>query len=361
MAKYILFILLFLQFNLIYAEEHKIGALLCLTGDCAEWGENSIKGIELGIKEVNESGGLLGKQLTLEVQNSKTGNNSAVAITGFKKITSNNDISFIIGTTWSASGLAVAPLVAKRKDSLIMTSPSLGIAEFNETEDNLFNLWPHDEYATRALAKFAYDKGFKTAGICTGNDPWVMEQGETFSKAFTKFGGKVIETVEIDPGGVTDVKSQALRIKTKNPDFIFYSCWYTKAQLSKELERLGYKGKQIAILIDKTKLKEAQGALENTFFTRYKAPNETFKQKFLKEYKEEPGLSADTAYDALMIYVKAVKKAKTFDSKVVKSTMFSLNYEGASGKLVFDKTGGVKKTPEIWHVLNDDFQFYRNS
>ena len=48
-----------------------ISALLCLTGECAEWGGNSVKGLQLAADEINEAGGVLGQNLCLVVQDSQ--------------------------------------------------------------------------------------------------------------------------------------------------------------------------------------------------------------------------------------------------------------------------------------------------
>jgi len=40
-------------------ESIRIGALLCLTGNCAEWGENSLNGLKLATEEINNNGGVL--------------------------------------------------------------------------------------------------------------------------------------------------------------------------------------------------------------------------------------------------------------------------------------------------------------
>jgi len=51
-------------------EPFNLGALLCLTGTCSEWGENSLDGVRLAVEEINKSGGILGRQVEIIVQDS---------------------------------------------------------------------------------------------------------------------------------------------------------------------------------------------------------------------------------------------------------------------------------------------------
>lgn len=44
------------------AENFELGVLACLSGECAEWGNNTVEGLKLAAKQLNEKGGILGKK-----------------------------------------------------------------------------------------------------------------------------------------------------------------------------------------------------------------------------------------------------------------------------------------------------------
>ena len=46
----------------------KVGIMFCLTGECAEWGANSLKGIKLAAEEINTAGGIRGRRLEIVVE-----------------------------------------------------------------------------------------------------------------------------------------------------------------------------------------------------------------------------------------------------------------------------------------------------
>ncbi len=353
-------LLLLVSANTIKAESEdsfRLGLLLCLTGDCAEWGQNSLKGIKLAVNELNNSGGILGRKIEIATQDTREGGSGANSVSAYRALTTDKNIKFIIGPTWSIGGLPLAPIISKKND-LIVTSPSLGVAEFNETSDNLFNTWPHDAISTAALADYAFKKGWKRAAVWSGNDPWVMVQGNTFAKEFESLGGEIVIKVELDPNS-KDVKPEALRVKKNNPDVIFYADTYTMGLAAKELKRLQYSGNQLAILMDETRVKDAAGAFNETIFAMYPEASASFLKHYQQEYNEKPGITADTAYDTVKLYAAAITQANSFDPLIVKKTLSNVNYEGASGKIIFDGKGGVIKTPVFWRVAGEKFELVK--
>ena len=49
-------------------EDFKIGYIMPLSGTVAQWGEANKRGAELAVEEINESGGVLGYELKLLIE-----------------------------------------------------------------------------------------------------------------------------------------------------------------------------------------------------------------------------------------------------------------------------------------------------
>jgi branched-chain amino acid transport system substrate-binding protein len=329
-------------------EEFDLGVLLCLTTACSEWGTNSLNAINLAVNELNSKGGILGKKIKLSIQDTAEGPGGASTVTAYKNLILNKNIHYIIGPTWTSGGMPLAPLAAKEKE-IIITSPSLGVADFNEAGEHMFNTWPHDSYSSEALAQYAFDKGWKKVAIFGSQQPWETAQAEAFEKKFKELGGTI--TASVYPMyTATDLKTEAFKLKRSNPEAVFFSNYNQLGMATKELKKTGYNGPQLAILMDKTRIEEAQGALEETVFARYPEPDQKFKNNYRAVYKEDPGISADTAYDTVMVYAEAITKAGTFDVQKVIPVLQTTKMQGASGEIVFDKFGGVIKSPVFYVV-----------
>lgn len=331
----------------------KIGVLVCLTGACAEVGTNSVEGIKLAVDEVNRAGGVLGHRLELRVENTDEGNSSgAGAVTAFQKLSQDPSIQYFIGPTWTPGGLSVAPIAAKRTN-IVITSPTLGVADFNRAGSHLFNLWPHDELASKYLAKFALEKGWKRAAIFSSQQPWEVLQGNTFDAEFKRLGGTVVAKQEPLPT-TTDLRSESLKIRHSKPDVIFLSNYTQMGVASNRLRKIGYSGPYLAILMDDTQIETAQGALDKVIYASYPPPDSGFSERFNAQYDKQPGIAADTAYDVIKLYAWAVNEAQTFDPTRTKKAIIRAEMPGASGYVQFDEFGGVRKSPVLYQVVGSD-------
>ena len=334
-------------------ETIRVGTLLCLTGDCAEWGENSLRGLQLAAEEINGSGGGLGKQVELVVQDSEETTNVANAVSGYQQLV-RGGVEYIVGPSWTPAGLAIHPIAAGA-DTLI-TSPSLGVAEFNEAADNIFNTWTHDAIATEALAELAIEKGWRRAAIFSSKQAWEQTQGNVFEETFTALGGEVVFKVEPHED-TTDLRTGALKMVNANPDVVVFSNFAHMGIAAKELMHFGYEGAQLSVLMDESRVEIAQGGLEGTIYAQYPAASQDFVEMYSAKFGEEPGITADTAYDALMLYAVAIEKAETVDTAVVKDVLNNMNtYKGASGEMVFDGKGGVIRDVVFWTVEGGEFE-----
>lgn len=335
------------------APAFKLGALLCLTGDCAEWGANSLMGMQLAAEEINASGGVLGRKIEIVSQDTKEASSGSNAVSAYRQLMLDSELRYIVGPSWTVGGLPLAPIAAKNPNVLV-TSPSLGVAKFNETGKNIFNVWPHDSFATEGLAQFAIARGFKRVAILSGNDAWVTTQGDTFAAAFKRLGGEVTIQIEVNPGS-QDLRSEALKINQTKPDAVFYADTFSMSKVARALANLRFTGAQLSILMDDTRVSEAQGALENTYFAMYPEASAEFQTRFAKRFGKKPGITTDTAYDTVKLYAAAITQANSFDPRIVGPIMHAMKLQGASGQIVFDQQGGVKRSPNFYQVKGGKF------
>ena len=95
-------------------ETVKFGAILGLTGNSGSLGEDTKNGIQLAIDEQNAKGGVLGKKIVLDVQDSKTDGNTGVSIAK-QMLESAGDKPIGIYTQSSAVSMPVKPIAEKNK------------------------------------------------------------------------------------------------------------------------------------------------------------------------------------------------------------------------------------------------------
>jgi branched-chain amino acid transport system substrate-binding protein len=68
-----------------------------------------------------------------------------------------------------------------------------------------------------------------------------------------------------------------------------------------------------------------------------------FRNSFQKKFGEEPGITADAAFDAIKLLVAAIKTSGNDGAKIQAYLDGVHGYDGASGEISFDKNGDVIK------------------
>lgn len=322
-----------------YKEEPiKIGAILILTGTGSNWGENSRHGADLAVKELNAQGGVLGRQLEMDYEDNPH-DDPASAVTALNSLIA-RDVRIITGTTWSTSGLAVAPVACDEKT--LMISPTLGMADFNERCDYLQTLWPHDATLSAELGRHIYETGHRRLAILGAQQTWEDEQARAVKKGYEDAGGKTV-AFELPPGDSQDLKTELLRIREAYPDAVYLQLTFQHIA-ARQLRQMGIEAPIYSVLTDEERITGAQGALEGVTILSSLTPTPEFTQKYKTEYGKEPDIGSDTAYDSVMLIAKAITETKSTDPTLLKDYVRSLKlYAGGSGDLTFDGKGGVTK------------------
>lgn len=319
-----------------------LGAILMLTGPGASWGTASKNAIEMAVADINADNGILGQHVRV-VYEDDTGD-AKKSLSAFRKLTESDGASFLIGTTWSTTGL---PLIdVAREKGVVMISPSLGKPEFNESNPRLFNTWPHDFILSEHLADRVYADGHRRVALFGAQEVWVIDQSATFKKRFEMLGGEVVYMFEpqIDE---KQVGADVLKVQAeKNIDAIVYTnTLYNLGILTaKKMQEFGVALPAYSLTLDNDVIKRAQGAYDDMIFLTFLTPTDEFAKRYEEQYGLAVDIGADSAYDAVMMLAEAVRETASTDPAIVAAYLNGITeYNGASGHLVSDGKGGFTK------------------
>ncbi|NQU77275.1 ABC transporter substrate-binding protein [Candidatus Falkowbacteria bacterium] len=321
----------------------KIGSILILTGEGASWGTAAKNGIDMALEKINSQGGIDGRKLVVVHEDDQSDPKNALS--AFQKLTGIDGVSTIIGTTWSHTGLPLVDLAKENKTLII--SPSLGVKDFNEASEYLFNTWPHDFYLSQELADYVYKKGHRKVALIGAQQVWVKDQTNAFKSRFEELGGSIEVLLEPNPTD-KNANTDALKIKEKEADIDAIISTtdgiLVGVQIAKRVREIGIELPIYSISIDADVIAAAEGAYEGMEFLTFLTPT----QKFQKEYEEKYGLAIDigaaSAYDAAILIAEAMKETKSTDTAVLQEHLNKIEqYNGVSGELVSDGKGGFTK------------------
>jgi neutral amino acid transport system substrate-binding protein len=171
----------------------KIGTLLSATGDVASIAAPLPEAVKLVVKKANDCGGVNGQPVTVISEDDQSKPDQGVA--GMTKLTEANKVAGVVGSFASSVSTAAAAVAVKNKVMLISPGSTSPVFTERAKKGDYKGFWsrtaPSDVHQAPALAKLAFDKGFKTVATIAINNDYGVGFEKEFVAAFKKLGGKV--------------------------------------------------------------------------------------------------------------------------------------------------------------------------
>ncbi len=170
-----------------------VGFLLPATGSLADQAAVWEMGVQLAQTEINAAGGLMGRPLTLDIQDSKFDN--ATAAMQAQALLDDSHASFLL--TADGTGPVIAVLQATLpKPAILFASTASGDQLVDmDTTDSVFRTVASVSLIGGGTAKAAFDKGARTMAILQGNNPYTLGCADAAAAYFTQAGGTVTNRV----------------------------------------------------------------------------------------------------------------------------------------------------------------------
>lgn len=343
------------------ADTIKVGANLEMTGGSASYGISSKNAIELAFKEINEKGGINGKQLELVVADNKS--EAAEATNAMQKLVSKDNVVAVIGPNLSSSVIAASAInnSAKVLDIAPMaTNPYVTVDQASgKTKNFNYRTCFIDPFQGTVMAKFA------TAELGVGNAAILIDNSSDYAKGLAQFfkenfvkEGGAVTAEESYLQKDTDFKATLTKIKATNPDFLYVPGYYQEVGLIvKQARELGM---NMPIAggdgWDSAKMPEIAGAaaLNNTYFSSLYSPedssdiNKNFVAAYEKAYGQKPDVFAALSYDSALLVAEAIKNAGSTEPAKISEAMAKINgFSGVSGSVTFDDKHNPVKSAVI--------------
>ena len=339
--------------------EIKIGGNVEMTGGVANYGNQALSGMKLAFKQVNESGGVLGKKINLILADNKS--EPAEAANATTKLITQDKVSIVMGPIVSSNVLATVKIA---EDNKVVVMTPTGTNE-KITVDNgkvrpfAFRACFIDPFQGRVMANYATKSlKAKTAVIyIDSSSDYSKGVAAAFEETFVKNGGKVAGK-EAFLQKDQDFKATLTKIKAMNADIVFIPAYYEEVgKIVKQARELGINQPLLGTDgWDNPKVVEIAGAaaLNNTFFSNHYSSQDSdpnvkkFIDAYKAEYKEEPSSMAALGYDAAMIVIDAIKRANTTDAAKVKEAMEQTkNLQVSTGIVTMDSNHNPIKSAVV--------------
>ena len=349
-----------------------MGVLSCFSGPLASLGNAMLQGSQMAQKAINDAGGILGQQLQL--QHADTQCDEADGVTAVRKLLASSNLVGIIGPETQEIN-AVAPIVSAAK---VPTQFQGGSTAFDHNANPY--LWrdsPSDSQLGVAMALYAYQKGYRSAGLLFYSDIAAQTFADPITATWAKLGGTIAVRITDLAPGQTSYRTQVQKVIAAKPDVIFTQTDApTAAVLFKNFQELDnlaipFVGTDVTGGDDYLKAityPVANAHLISVYGTSVSgAATDKFNRIFAALFPgpNQPQANANYAYDAVISQALAVVKANSINGPDINAAMMSvanppgtacytyktcvdlvkagtkINYEGASGDLNFNKYNNV--------------------
>lgn len=371
----------------------KIGTLLPITGDLAQYGQPMEDSARLLVETVNACEGALGQPVTLITADDET--DPARGTTAMAKLTEVDRVAAVIGAASSAVSSATVDIAVRNR--VLQISPASTSPVFTERAQKgdfqgyWFRTAPPDTFQGEAIAQFAKKRNYRRVSVLAINNDYGNGLVESFISSFQAIDGQLQGQPTRYLPDTASFTSEVGAAFQGAPDAVLLIAYpETGSLILKTAYQQGLlEGKTQVIATDGMKdnnIAELVGAgsdgkliaagLSGTAPSAGGPALQAFRDRYQQKYNRQPSVYDPNTWDAGALIVLAAEAAKSTEGSVIKDKVAEvanapgqevldvcealqlvregrdINYQGASGFVDFDAQGDVTGTYDVWSVTD---------
>ena len=356
-----------------------LGAAVSLTGKYSTNGKNTQDGYELGVKLINEMGGVRvgGKYYRIKVIYYDDESTPARGAQLAERLINQDGVKFMLGPYSSGLTKAIAPVTEKYRIPMV---------EGNGADRGLFTqgykymfavLSTSDQYLREAMnlaAEQAQKQGKdpKTLRVAMAfeNDPFSMDVRDGVVEDAKRWGMKIVIDDKLPPE-LNDMAATLTKVRAVKPDILVVSGHAKGATLAvRQVSDMKVDVPMLAVThCDAAKVAETLGkAAEYTlcasqwdrslsYKDRWFGTAEEYAKRFEKEFRYDPPYQAAESTAALLVFVDAFERAGSFDTEKVREAIAKTDLQTFYGFVKFDATGkNIAKPMVLYQIQDGDYK-----
>ena len=348
------------------SDTFKIGGIGPTTGDAAAYGTAVQNGIQLAVDEINEAGGINGKQIEFKFEDDQSDSEKSVNAYNTLK---DWGMQMLVGTVTSAPCTAVVK--ETHNDNMFQLTPSATAVESIQY-DNAFRICFSDPNQGKASADYIADNKLatKVAVIYNSSDVYSTGIYQKFTEEAQAKNLEIVAAEAFTADSKTDFSVQIQKAKDSGADLVFLPIYYQEASLIlTQANKMGYKprffgcvGLDGLLAVEGFDTELAEGVMLLTPFTADAEDEKT--QTFVKDYEEAfditPIQFAADAYDCIYAIKEAAEKAEvTPDMSVsdicdaMKTSMTEITIDGLTGSGITWESDGEPSKEAKAVIISD--------
>ena len=347
-----------------------LGAAVSLTGKYAGSGLHTQKGYDLGVKIVNDKGGVKvgGKTYKLAVKYYDDESDAAKAATLGQRLIEQDGIQYLLGPYGSGITVAMAP-VSEKFGVPMVEANGAARSLFTKGYKYLFAvLNSADQYLNSAVDLMATKKKNATVAMAFEQDAFSLDVKLGVMERIKAHGMKVVIDDAL-PKELNDMTATLQKVKALKPDLLIVS-GHDKGAMTgiKQITDLKVDVPMIAMThcdsaaINKNlggggdyTLCAAQWHKSLSYEDKFFGSGTDYAKTFEGIYKYDPPYQAAESSAALLVYKEAFERANSFDKDKVRDALAKTDMMTFYGPIKFSETGqNLAKPMVLFQVINGE-------
>lgn len=345
--------------SIIYAPDYgedetiKIGIMVPLSGALAEYGMDVKVGVDMAVDEINEDGGIGGKEVMAVYKNTWGNPERAAAL---MEECAAEGIPVVIGDITSEGALACAKVADEKQ--IVLISQAATTPRLSGYSPYVFRTISSDIYQGRGMARIfrIFHPEADNITVLYIDNAYGTGLAEAFMHAQDEEGFTVQQMIPHEEGERNFI-SEITTIRESHSDGVALISHVTEAEnILKEAEAQGLDVAWVGSDgIVTTELHSHVGPYTEGFIATMQA-SEVHDPIFIDEYQERARDStinwmAPYSYDTVMIVAESITHGG-YSADAIRASFKDIRHLGVCGPKVFEEDGGIPPAFDVMRVEN---------
>jgi branched-chain amino acid transport system substrate-binding protein len=367
---YVVFIGVFLLVGILgffFVERKKnkpiiIGFSAQLTGKQAELGVQERNGVQLAIEEINASGGVGGRNISLTIRDD-LGMPEKAQSADSELI--KEGVVAIIGHATTSQTLAASKVT--NPANAIMISPTTSTHKLSNLNDYFFRIHPSFENSSENFAKYLYKcDGITRIAIIYDKDntEYSKAYSTTFADKFQSLGGNIIDKVSFSSVIQPDFSWLLSRLReSKAEGLLIVASDIDTALIAQRARLMGWQVPMFTTAWAHTETLINNGGqavegmkIEEAYNLNSKSEAFIdFQSRYKARFGNDPSFGAVYGYEAALTLTEALKKTNGNKNGLKEALLESRDFKGLVDTFTIDRFGDVERPWYLSTIRNGKF------
>ena len=338
------------------ADELLIGTAGSVTGQYAIFGEQMVRGAEMAVADINAAGGVLGKQLVLEIGDDSCEAKQAVAVANQMV---NKGVAFVAGHFCSSTSIPASEVYYE--EGILQISPASTNPLLTEQGyENVFRTCGRDDQQGLVAGNFL-------ARVFPGQRIAILHDKTAYGKGLADETKKALNAAGVEEAlyeaytaGEKDYTALVSKLKAEEIDVIYLGGYHTEAGLIvRQADSQGLDATLVSgdALVTEEFWSITGDAGEGTLFSFSPDPTENeaaaeVVARFMEQGYKPEGYTLYT-YAAIQVFAQAAEAAGSTEIDALVEQMRTLTFDTVLGELTFDGKGDVALPGYVFYEWTD--------